>query len=125
MEIDWQAVAAYLAEHLMGWHEGTNEPFRFGGTYRVWIDSAGGMESYYGWRPDEDWRQAGQVVEAMRVNGWTREVSIDGDYRMVKYKRNEGDVWHPKRGKAAVEDGSLTELQCNALAAVKALGMEA
>lgn len=68
-----QAVAAWLATELFGWHLTASG---------VWKDDklnwqAEGNDGPSGWHPHNDWRQAGRIIEAMRELGWWIDVSDD------------------------------------------------
>ncbi len=117
METDWQMVRDGLAELLMHWHADSRWWYR---------DDTPQVPISY-WLPDQVWAQAGQVVEAMRARGYTRDITTCDTFCMVTFEGCWGQSVGTL-GSASThyggEEETLTELQCVALAASRALGME-
>jgi len=128
-----EQIRTALATKLMGW----TQMYLVEYDTDVWMEPSGedkllgmdgwlvveGMYDYRDWRPDEDWKQCGMVIEAMREKGWCWDGSFtddeDGVWCSWWRVTDDGDV---------SDDTSFSgvgDTFCEAVCYVAALALEA
>lgn len=129
---------ALIAERIMGWHVGKGgaraiapSPGYEATTY--WYDADGRamaprvkdvFANLYPWSPTTDIAAAWQVVERMRLLGWTSamtDLTVDSGTEWWSW---HFDQFTPPPGGATVQAQATSPMLAISLAALKALGVE-